>query len=392
MGTLYAYVSKGLIRSEATPDPKSRAKQYYREDIERLKAKKELRREPAKAAGRALHWGMPLLESSITLIADNKLYYRGQEVIELATTKSIEQVAALIWECDQPIEKLFPSTPLSLPPAWRKMRSHLSSLPLIQQFSILLPLAEAEDISAYDLSPWTVAKTGGRIMRMMTAVTVGENRISGTIASNLIKGWNQASKDIEELVNAALVICADHELNASSFTARCVASAGSTPYAAVIAGLTALQGTKHGGHTEKVIALLDEIGKPSEIQRVISARLRRGEAISGFGHPLYPEGDPRGRALLDMVYAQFPRTKITTLVRSLETEVRESIDREPTIDLGLVALAGNLGLPHGGAITIFALGRTVGWIGHAIEQYGLQKMIRPRARYVGRMPEENMEL
>ena len=384
--TLYAYVSRGLVRSESTGKQGDRKKRYLREDIQQLKARKELRREPTKVAERALNWGTPILESSITMIAENGLYYRGKNVLELTQTSTIEEVALLLWESPLSTKELFPKISLTLPSKWRKLKLSIADLPLLQQFLMLLPLAEAEDLAAYDLTPSRVIKTGSRIVRMLASVVAGKDVGKDGIAHGLGSTWGGNKKGAEELINTALILCADHELNSSSFTARCVASTGSTPWSVVIAGLTALKGGKHGGHTAKVEALLREIGKPSKAAQIISERLGRGEPIPGFGHNLYPNGDPRGRALLDLVYQYYPRSSSTKLVQGLEREMREKIEREPTIDLGLVALARNLALPPDGAITLFALGRTVGWIGHAIEQYRLGTMIRPRARYVGRMP------
>src|SRR6266545_4715349 len=94
--TLYAYVSRGFIRSERVPG-KPRQRRYASEDIERLRIRAEGRRNPEKAAQHALRWGLPILESAITLIADGKLYYRGHDVVDLARTRSIEEVASLIW-------------------------------------------------------------------------------------------------------------------------------------------------------------------------------------------------------------------------------------------------------------------------------------------------------
>src|SRR5690606_13971117 len=118
-------------------------------------------------------------------------------------------------------------------------------------------------------------------------------QVQDNMVSTLVHGWRLQLPAADRLLTAALVLCADHELNVSSFTARCVASAGSTPYQVVQAGLAALQGTKHGGHTARAGALLDEIGEPENARNALGARLRRGESIPGFGHVLYPDGDPR---------------------------------------------------------------------------------------------------
>jgi citrate synthase len=177
-------------------------------------------------------------------------------------------------------------------------------------------------------------------------------------------------------------------LNVSSFTARCVASAGATPYAVVVAGLAALGGVKHGGNTERVEAFLAEADTAGDARSAIASRLRRGEVVPGFGHQLYPEGDPRGEALLAAVAAAYPDSAASKLAGETAEAASELMDERPNVDFALAILARALGLPPGGALMLFALGRTVGWVGHAIEQYETDKIIRPRARYVGEQPSD----
>ncbi|HLF91479.1 MAG TPA: citrate synthase, partial [Anaerolineales bacterium] len=191
---------------------------------------------------------------------------------------------------------------------------------------------------------------------------------------------------VVDLLNLALVLCVDHELNVSSFTARCVASAGSTPYGVVIAGLAALQGYKHGGATGQVEAFLQEAGTFDGVRRAIAARIKRGEIIPGFGHKLYPDGDPRGVVLVEQTTFHYPDSPAVALGRAVIEEIAALHGLRPTVDFGLAMLAGALGLPPGSALTLFALGRTVGWIGQALEQYDLDTLIRPRARYTGAIP------
>ena len=184
-----------------------------------------------------------------------------------------------------------------------------------------------------------------------------------------------------------MILCADHELNVSSFTARCVASAGSPPYAVVSAGLAALQGIKHGGMSARVEALFGETSRPEQAHKTIAQRIRRGESVPGFGHRLYPEGDPRGKLLLEMVSAAYPQSPGVELAMSLAEAARSVLHEQPNIDFALATLCSALELPPGTAITLFALGRTIGWIGHAIEEYQADHLIRPRAHYTGRPPE-----
>ncbi|HEX2742018.1 MAG TPA: citrate synthase, partial [Rubrobacter sp.] len=178
----------------------------------------------------------------------------------------------------------------------------------------------------------------------------------------------------------------DHELPVSTFAARCVASSEATPYAVVLAGLAALGGVKHGGEIELVEAFLREVEDTGDARAVISGRLRRGERIPGFGHSLYPEGDPRGAALLRLTAEAYPEGPAVALHEAVAGEVLQLMGELPTVDFALATVSRVLGLPAGGALALFALGRTVGWIGHAIEQYQSDSLIRPRARYVGEQP------
>ncbi len=385
--TLYAYVSRGLIRSESGGGAR-RERKYRAEDVRRLKQRRELRRDPAAATAGALHWGTPLLESSITLIEEGRLYYRGYDATKLAAERSIEEVAGLIWTGDLAAPPLLADGPVRLPGRWGTLRRGLGDLHPLELFQVLLPVAGGEDTAAYDLRAEGVRATGARILRSLAAVAAGASRIEGGMAGTLAAGWNLGRPLHTRMIDMAMILAADHELNVSSFTVRCVASAGSTPYAAVAAGLGALGGIHHGRYTERVEALFDEIGRPERAREKIAGRLRRGETIPGFGHDLYPGGDPRGAALAGAVEAAFPRLASTRLALAIAQAMAETTGGRPTIDFGLVAMTRALGLPDGTALTLFALGRTAGWIGQAMEQYEGNRMIRPRARYVGVQPEE----
>jgi citrate synthase len=220
----------------------------------------------------------------------------------------------------------------------------------------------------------------------MSAFAAGGISQGRSIAQGLQSAWAPRKPKGADLINTALILCADHELNVSSFTARCIASAGSTPYAVVVGGMTALQGVKHGRATERVEALLREARTPQGVAKVMAAHLKRGDRIPGFGHPLYPDGDPRGRMLLEVVERNFPKSAALAFANAASDAAMELIGDRPSIDFALVIAARALGLAADGALNLFAIGRTVGWIGHAIEQYQRNRIIRPRARYVGELP------
>ena len=178
-----------------------------------------------------------------------------------------------------------------------------------------------------------------------------------------------------DLVRRALVLCADHELNASAYAARVVASTGASLAACVLAGLAALSGPRHGGMTEGVAQLAAVPDVLAEPAAALAARLARGEDLPGFDHRLYPEGDPRCRTLL----ARNPPNAVWADL--IEAAVRLT-GRLPTVDVALAMLEATLPLPPGAGLALFATGRTVGWIAHALEQRGEGHLIRPRAEYL----------
>jgi citrate synthase len=386
LASLYAYVSRGMIQSVATRGD-TRAKLYSTEDVERLKARKQARANPEVVAEGALHLGSPVLESAITLIQDGRLYYRGLDAVQLAATHTVEQVAGLIWtgHLEADTSGWF-EQPITLSPALASVWPHVQQSTAFEQFQVLLPLAGHDDPAAYDMRPVSVAATGARILRLMTLIAAGRETTTEGIAETLAHGWGIRDEGGMRLLHAALILCADHELNVSAFTARCVASAHATPYAAVCAGLAALSGAKHGGHTERVEAFLREAGTPEAVYATMMGRLRRGESIPGFGHVLYAEGDPRGAALLRWLGEAYPGSAAAAFGQAAAEAAEALIGEQPTIDLALVILERALQLPRGSALSLFGMGRTIGWIGHFIEQYATERMIRPRARYVGLQP------
>ena len=388
--TLYAYVSRGLIRSESAGG-KTRARRYAKEDVQRLKERKELRRDPAtltKLTAEALHWGTTLLDSAITLIDAGNLFYRGYNVADLVKAYDVEAVVGLIWleNVEAGRNGLFSASPLSLSKTIRAVARTAQALPPLERFQAVLPFIAQEDLRAYDIRPQAVARAGARLLQYLALVATEQERTQASLAQTLQQGWAPNDSRAVALFTLALILCADHELNVSSFTARCVASAQATLYSAVLAGLSALLGVRHGGQTGQVEAFLREVQTPKRARTVLADRLRRGEAIPGFGHRLYPEGDPRARLLLKQLGKRYAGSPALALATGVVSQAHKMTGEHPTIDFALVALANALQLASGSALTIFALGRTIGWTGHAIEQYKADRLIRPRAQYIGKVP------
>ncbi len=305
--SLYSYVSRGQIRSEPLPGGARRSRRYVAEDVERLLERKRLRREPDRAGERFLDWGAPVVESSISLIDRGRLYYRGRDVLELAESASFEEVAALLWTGDPAAaERLFagnrsggesparsevPAPRGSIEPVGEAVGETLGeTLGGLERCQVALALAGARDPAAWDLRPPAMAATGARVLSLVCERVAAATRPAGqspsapstlsepsdpsaegprSIAARLARAWRARSpdadrgRDVERVLSATLILCADHELNVSAFTARCVASAEATLYDAVAAGLAALKGRRHGGVTERITALLREIGEPA---------------------------------------------------------------------------------------------------------------------------------
>lgn len=365
LSTLYAYVSRGLIRSE--PDKVKRQRRYRAEDVDLLLARKAERQGSGdRLLGEALHWGEPVTESELTLIQEGRLFYRGRDACGLAREATFEQVAELLWGGYR--AALCPEWPT---PLTRLMEDQEP----LARFGLLLTWLNQNDRNAYDLRPNSVAETGSRILAALFA-SICAAEPGEPLAQALARAWAPGSRSHLE---AALILCADHELNVSAFTARCVASAGATPYQVVVAGLAALSGYRHGGHSYRVEALFRE-AEALGPEGAIRSYLRQGAPVPGFGHKLYPQGDPRGREILAGL------STLPAVIQGL-VEAGESILGEfPNLDFALVALVKTLSLPPGAHLGLFALGRSLGWLGHAIEQYQNNRLIRPRARYVGPLP------
>jgi citrate synthase len=378
--TLYAYVSRGLLHSVAVAG--SRERHYDADAVERFRAARgAARKRPASPEALT-----PLIASSICLIEDHRIYYRGVDAIRLANTATLEDVAALLWE-DAAASPTRPPMRASLPGERRSLGAGARDereIGLIERCQVRLARLAAEDPVALDLSRAGVVRTGRLILDQLTESIAAEVPASGSVHHRIAAQWHLEASGAD-LVRRCLVLLADHELNASTFVARCVASTGATPYAVVSAALAALSGRRHGGASAQAEALFHELAGGTDPMAVMAARLARNETLPGLGQPLYPEGDPRAAAILDAVAASLPEawTRIEPIVAAAARLVRP----RPNVDFALAAAMTALHAPRGAALGLFVVGRTIGWIAHAIEQYESGVLIRPRARYTGPRPE-----
>lgn len=372
--TLYAYVSRGLLHAHAADTP--RESRYLREEVEQLARQRGQGRKPREVAQAALNWGLPVLESSITLIEQGRLYYRGEDAVDWARSHTLEETAALLWQ--YPADAAFAAHAVEAAPVLPDLQLRMAGQPCENTLLALFTVASDDAATAaWQQSPERLAAGCGALLRLLAACLLGTAPDKAPIHLQCAQAWALGAQGAD-LVRMALVLCADHELNASGFTARCVASTGASLRAAVVGGLAALTGGRHGGTTARVEALWDELGETQAPAR-LRQRLARGETLPGFGHHLYPEGDVRAALLLEMLPRQAPAA-------ALAAEVMALTGLAPSVDFALVALRRHLQLPAGSAFGLFALGRCAGWLAQALEQRATRQIIRPRAAYTGLRP------
>ncbi|WP_448676640.1 citrate/2-methylcitrate synthase [Delftia acidovorans] len=372
--TLYAYVSRGLLHAHAADTP--RESRYLREEVEQLARQRGQGRKPREVAQAALNWGLPVLESSITLIEQGRLYYRGEDAVDWARSHTLEETAALLWQ--YPADAAFAAHAVESAPVLPDLQQRMAGQPCENTLLALFTVASDDAATAaWQQSPERLAAGCGALLRLLAACLLGTAPDKTPIHQQCAQAWGLDAQGAD-LVRMALVLCADHELNASGFTARCVASTGASLRAAVVGGLAALTGGRHGGTTARVEALWDELGEAQAPAR-LRQRLARGETLPGFGHHLYPEGDVRAALLLEMLPRQGPAA-------ALAAEVMALTGLAPSVDFALVALRRHLQLPAGSAFGLFALGRCAGWLAQALEQRATRQIIRPRAAYTGPRP------
>jgi citrate synthase len=380
--TLYAYVSRGLLRSEGTNGRRER--RYRADDVSRLKRQREVGRKAESIAANALDFGTPVLESALTLIDNGRLYYRGHDGVRLARSMSLEQVAQLLWDCDDR-----PFGAKNLPPMSAALRAAWAATPTLSTVDrclILLPAAARWDHPSWVEDRTAMLETAVRILRLLCAAVTGEPAAALPLHEQLAAAWRVPTEHAL-LIRAALVLSADHEFNASAFAARVVASTGANLHGSTVAGLAAINGPRHGGLTRRVAALLDDLEETADIDAELARRVRDRIYIPGFGHRLYPDGDMRAETLFALMREHLPDSPRLAFATRVAIAVERQIGRRPNVDFATVTLERVLGLPKDSALALFLLGRTVGWIAHALEQAALGVLIRPRARYTGPRPE-----
>lgn len=365
--TLYAYVSRGRIAARTDPDEPRRSL-YSAEDIARLTERAAAPRAAPSMVGPAAGKGEAVMESELTALTDGGLYYRGADAVDLAESATLERVAALLWGGDEdPFRDLKPRVDVAFPGG-----------PRMRAFAALARRAE-EDASTGGRADKSLRREAASLVNeLVDAIAGGGPRL--WLHQRLARGWKLTTEKDAHLLRRALVLSVDHELDAATLAVRVTASTGASLAACALSGLSALTGPQLGGRLAQVSAFLGEIRRGSDPRAAARQRLAQGLEIPGFGHPHHPQGDPRARALIQA--AGLPQ-ELQDLLRVGEGLTGQA----PTFDMALALLSRQLDLPRDAAFTLYAVGRTVGWLAHALEQASSGSPVRARLRYVGPEPE-----
>jgi len=350
--------------------------------------------------------GIVAASSSISSIIDGVLTYRGYNIDDLAENAGFEEVAYLLWYGKLPNARELADLKRQLSdnaPLPEMVMQILRSTPRDANAMAVLRTAVSAlaltDPEANDMSEAANFRKAIRLQAKLPTIVAAFARLregnepvapkdGATIAHNFL--YMLTGKEPEriavEAFDKALVLHADHELNASTFAARVTVATLSDIYSGVVSAIAALKGPLHGGANEAVMAMLEEIGSEQEVEAYIRKKMDNREKIMGFGHRVYKNGDPRAKHLQKMSRELGKITgnmKWYNMSVHIEELVTGTKGLKPNVDFYSASVYTSLGIPKDLFTPIFAISRVSGWTAHILEQYADNRLIRPRAEYVG---------
>lgn len=387
--TLYAYVSRGWIRS--VPQGPNGRRLYVRQDVERMKTRADARGGHAPAAAGAMRWGEPIIQSTITEITLDGPCYRGVPALDLVRERrTFEQVAEHLW-----------GTKGAVQPAWCPCLRTIRLANALVQSGRVDPGREvvrflADVALSFEHTPDRVTVTTDLLLsearRLITTMACCLSHLqrkpavrslsrSGGVASTLLSALGVLpAPDKVAAIDAALILCTDHELAQSTFVARIAASAGADLGECVGAAILTQTGMTAERSYERAEDLLRSCRTRAQARRLFNARWKANCNPPGFNHPLYPAGDPRAAYLIEVTrQLVMPDSAVEPVYQALDTAAQFGC--LPSLEAGLILLTVALGLPLRSSYGLFIVGRTTGWVAHVTEQRVSRALLRPRARY-----------
>jgi len=395
--TLYAYVSRGMIRS--LPHFNGRSRYYMRNDVERVRERGSMRYGPDFVASGAMRGSQAVIDTSITEITARGPAYRGRLAVDLARAGTpFENVAEFLWggellespvhwkeSCPSEISPL-----LAMADSLHNGRTHIVQLMCMAVLGLGIATGTRGKRLEAGRSPLDIARqiicTQAGVMGFYGAdghITPMSGDCS--IASMLVQVFKLGpSPEYRRAIDGMLVVLADHELHPATFAARVAASTSSDMHSCVCAALNTHYGTLVGRACDRVEALFEPSASLNDVLEVVRGELKVAKGLPGFDHPFYPSGDPRALFLTEQALriAKSDNAAVRMMYR-LKGLIEEDFGVSPSIEFGLVMLCRALGLPSGSASGLYALGFTSGWVAHIIEQRKAGFIIRPRAKYLG---------
>lgn len=370
--TLYAYVTRKGIRSQ--PIAGTRRRRYWKPDIERVVRGVDIVRTAI---------GQDRQESKLTLLTDGALYYRGEDASQLAESSSFESVAALLWGV--PEKDVFTAQPPAIPRLFPKMHRLLRQESDINRAMAMLPLFEEVNPKAYDLSPHGMARTGADVVRVIAAITMGAERPTAEPIHEFVARAVGANALQSELIRRQLVLVADHGFEPGAVAVRAAASAAITPWRSVIIGLAIVLGRRTNlSRWIGVSRLLAEINASADPAQPVLERIRAGESVPGFDAPMHAHGDPRARALLGFCASALAKDPSYQRLAEALAAAKSIQGLEPNFPLAFQFVDSKTGI--GPRHTLYHVGRSAGWIAHAMEQFQAGEGRRLEPVYRGTLP------
>lgn len=369
--TVYAYASRGLLATARGPGKKAL---YPRAAVETLRTKAAARAGHTAVAAAALRWGEPVLDSAITQLTPRGPVYRGQRAIDLVETP-YEQVAERLWKRRADWDAIEPRVPV---------RSQRPSVPALLE--VVVGRATAlRDAPLVGPAEERSREAVGLLRRLATAAgpheALAESQLSIAARVGASLAGASVPTRVQKLINACLVLLADHELNPSTFAARVAASARAPWVDCLVSALGAAAGVRHASACDLAEDLWERarLVDRSGMKAFVAAELAAG-GLAGFDAGAYPRGDPRAKRLLQLVLPVM-RSGDRARAVALTDAVDDATGQLPAIDFALALTTRHLHLPRGSATMLFVIGRVAGWLAHIEEQLASDDFIRPRARY-----------